>query len=156
MAPLIVLAVVFLLCLAIGAAGVAALTWQWSLRIALATMFMFTAAAHFNAMRKDLIAMVPPIFPAPGLLVTITGVLEVVGAIGLLYPPTAPWAAIGLALLMIAMFPANVYAARKKLTLRGRPATSLWPRAMIQLLFIVLVLLAGFTVTIDPFPSTIK
>ena len=43
---------------------------------------------------------------------TVTGVLELLGGAGLLYPPTRVAAAICLLLLMLAMFPANVYAAR--------------------------------------------
>jgi uncharacterized membrane protein len=45
-------------------------------------------------------------------LVTVTGVLELAGAAGLLYPPTRVAAAVGLFVLMLAMFPANVYASR--------------------------------------------
>jgi hypothetical protein len=37
---------------------------------------------------------------------------------------------------MVAVFPANVYAATTGLTLAGEPATALWPRAAIQLLYI--------------------
>ena len=59
-----------------------------------------------------MIAIVPPRLPAPGLLVTVTGILELLGAVGLLYPPTRVAAAVCLFLLMLAMFPANVYAAR--------------------------------------------
>jgi uncharacterized membrane protein len=59
-----------------------------------------------------MIAIVPPRLPAPGLLVTVTGVLELVGAAGLLYPPTRVAAAGCLFVLMVVMFPANVYASR--------------------------------------------
>ncbi len=59
-----------------------------------------------------MIAIVPPRLPAPALLVTITGVLELLGAVGLLIPATRVAAAVCLFLLMVAMFPANVYAAR--------------------------------------------
>jgi uncharacterized membrane protein len=76
-------------------------------------MFVTTGVAHFApAMRRDMIAIVPPALPSPGLLVTITGVLELLGAAGLLYPPTRVAAAVCLFLLMLVMFPANVYAAR--------------------------------------------
>jgi uncharacterized membrane protein len=76
-------------------------------------MFVMTGIAHFvPAMRRDMIAIVPPRLPAPGLLVTITGVLELLGAAGLLYPPTRVAAAVCLFVLMLVMFPANVYAAR--------------------------------------------
>ncbi|MGY4648324.1 putative membrane protein [Mycobacterium sp. URHB0021] len=81
--------------------------------VGLAAMFLVTGIAHFvNPLRRDMIAIVPPRLPAPALLVTITGALELLGAAGLLYPPTRVAAAVCLFLLMVAMFPANVYASR--------------------------------------------
>ena len=138
MAVLVVLFGSLLLWRAAGAMGVAALqTWLASARFALATMFGFTAAAHFAGTRKDLIAMVPPAFPRPDFLVTITGVLELAGAIGLLLAPTRMWAAWGLILLLVVMFPANVSAARRGVEIRGASATPLWIRTPMQILFIV-------------------
>ena len=88
-------------------------SWPNAIAIGLAAMFVVTGVAHFvNPLRRDMIAIVPPRLPSPGLLVTITGVLELAGAAGLLYPPTRVAAAVCLFLLMLAMFPANVYAAR--------------------------------------------
>jgi uncharacterized membrane protein len=88
-------------------------SWPRAIAIGLAAMFVMTGVAHFApGMRRDMIAIVPPGLPKPGLLVTITGVLELVGAAGLLYPPTRVAAAVCLFLLMLGMFPANVYAAR--------------------------------------------
>ncbi|MGQ1840126.1 DoxX family protein [Kocuria turfanensis] len=107
-----------------------------ALRGGLAVMFLVTGVSHFAGLRDDLVAMVPPVLPHPELLVTVTGVLELAGAIGLLLPRTAAWAAGGLGLLMVAMFPANVYAATAGLTLAGEPATALLPRAAMQLLYI--------------------
>jgi uncharacterized membrane protein len=76
-------------------------------------MFVLTGVAHFAPpLRAALIAIVPPQLPAPGLLVTVTGVLEFLGAVGLLVPSTRVAAALCLLLLMLAMFPANIYAAR--------------------------------------------
>ncbi|KUI04652.1 hypothetical protein AU189_19235 [Mycolicibacterium acapulense] len=87
--------------------------WPSAIAVGLAAMFALTGVAHFvNPLRRDMIAIVPPRLPAPALLVTVTGVLELVGAVGLLYPPTRAAAAVGLFVLMIAMFPANVHAAR--------------------------------------------
>src|SRR5260370_1389874 len=63
-------------------------------------------------LRGSLIAIVPPRLPAPGLLVSFTGVLELFGAAGLLVPATRMAAAVCLLLLLLAMFPANIYAAR--------------------------------------------
>jgi uncharacterized membrane protein len=88
-------------------------SWPEAVAVGLALMFVMTGVAHFvPAMRRDMIAIVPPRLPAPGLLVTITGALELVGAVGLLYPPTRAAAAVCLFALMLAMFPANVYASR--------------------------------------------
>ncbi|TVY05023.1 hypothetical protein FPV58_06185 [Mycolicibacterium porcinum] len=88
-------------------------SWPAAIAVGLAAMFVMTGVAHFvNLLRRDMIAIVPPALPAPGLLVTVTGVLELAGAAGLLYAPTRVAAAVCLFLLMLAMFPANVYAAR--------------------------------------------
>ena len=87
--------------------------WPQAVAVGLAAMFVMTGVAHFvPAMRPDMIAIVPPRLPAAGMLVTVTGVLELVGAAGLLYPPTRVAAAVCLFVLMLAMFPANVYASR--------------------------------------------
>jgi uncharacterized membrane protein len=99
-------------------------------------MFVFTGIAHFNKMKHDLARMVPAIFPRPLLLVYFTGVLEFMGAVGLLLPRFRSAAGIGLVALLIAMFPANVNAALKGATLAGKPATALWLRAPMQGLFI--------------------
>lgn len=98
----------------VGWLGVAYVdSWPEAAAVGLAAMFVMTGIAHFvNPLRRDMIAIVPPRLPAPGVLVTITGVLELVGAVGLLYPPTRIAAAVCLFLLMLLMFPANVYAAR--------------------------------------------
>jgi len=75
--------------------------------------------------------------PRPDLIVFATGILELAGAVGLVIQATRLWAAWGLIALMIAMFPANVRAAREKKTIRGRPPTPLWIRAPIQVLYVV-------------------
>ena len=63
--------------------------WPRAVAVGLATMFVLTGVAHFvNPLRADMIAIVPPGLPAPGLLVTVTGVLELLGAVGLLLPAT--------------------------------------------------------------------
>ncbi len=88
-------------------------SWPKAIAVGLAAMFVLTGVAHFAPpLRRDMIAIVPPRLPAPALLVTITGVLELLGAVGLLIPATRVAAAVCLFLLMLAMFPANIYAAR--------------------------------------------
>jgi uncharacterized membrane protein len=87
--------------------------WPASVAVGLAAMFLVTGIAHFAPpLRADMIAIVPPRLPNPGALVTLTGVLELVGAVGLLIPATRAAAAACLFVLLLAMFPANVHAAR--------------------------------------------
>jgi uncharacterized membrane protein len=117
--------------------------WQPALRAALVPMFFLTASAHWGKRRADLVRMVPPLFPAPELLVTLTGVLEIIGSIGLLVPATARAASFGLTVLLIAIFPANVYAARHGLAIQGRTAMPLPLRAALQVVFVAAVLAAG-------------
>lgn len=137
MAPLLVLSISFALLLVLGRLGVQHLaSWVTCLRYALAAMFLLTASAHWGSRRAELVAMVPPALPSPELLVTATGVLEIAGAAALLVPRLAPWAAAGLTILLVAMFPANVHAARAGLTLGGSPVTPLVPRTLMQIVFI--------------------
>ena len=141
MAPLLVLVAVTLTLWAAGAAGVRRLRpWPVALRGGLAAMFVLTGVSHFVGMREDLVAMVPPALPEPGLLVTVTGVLELAGAAGLLVRRTAPWAAAGLAALLVAMFPANVYAAVSGVAIGGAPAMAIVPRTLLQLVFLAATL----------------
>jgi uncharacterized membrane protein len=114
MAPLITLLVGTLLARIAGWLGAGYVDgWAPAIAVGLAAMFTVTGIAHFApALRQDLIAIVPPRLPAPGLLVTATGVLELLGAAGLLLPATRVAAALCLLALMVAMFPANVYASR--------------------------------------------
>ena len=71
------------------------LGWQMALRIALAAMFLFNASVHWGRWRADLIRKVPTMFSRPDLLVTLTGTFEILGAIGLLVPSLARFAATG-------------------------------------------------------------
>ncbi len=112
------------------------LGWWAALRIALAATFLLTASAHWGKRRPDLIRMVPPSFPRPDVMVTFTGICEIAGAIGLLIPTVAPYAAIGLTLMLLAIFPANIHAARQKLTIGGTPVTPLVPRTIIQVILV--------------------
>ncbi|MGY4691709.1 DoxX family protein [Salibacterium sp. K-3] len=144
MAPFIVLIVSFLFFHFIGFLELPMDEWQTSLRIAVAIMFLFTGIAHWGKRRRDLVKMVPPLLPGPSFIVTITGVLEIVGALGLLVPMTSRMASICLAILLIVMFPANIRAAKQKVQ-RGRGLTSaLLPRTIFQCIFLAVVITVGF------------
>ena len=137
MLPFLVLLLSLLLMRGLTAAGIGLFTsWPSDVAYALALMLLLTASVHFTKTKEDLIRMVPAAFPFRRQIVTITGCLELLGAVGLLIPATRGAAGVCLALLFVAMFPANVRGAVRNLSLRGRPATPLWLRVPMQLAFI--------------------
>ena len=102
-------------------------------------MFLFTGTSHFTGMKHDFAAMIPPPLPNDLWVIYLTGVFEIAGAVGLLIPRTRRPAGICLALLLVAMFPANVYAITNEIALGGNAPTPLWVRAPMQLLYIGMV-----------------
>jgi uncharacterized membrane protein len=144
MVPLLVLLISLTVLRLTGFLGVVWLdNWNLPLRIALFLMFMLTASAHWGRGRPDLIRMVPAAFPAPGVIITATGLLEILGGVGLLIPQTARAAATCLAILLVAMFPANVRAARQKFTILGRTAMSVKVRGAVQVIFVGALVVAA-------------
>jgi uncharacterized membrane protein len=137
MAVLSIFVVSCLVFRALGFAGVAAFaSWQSSARDALSLMLVFTGASHFTFMKEDFVRMMPRAIPWPRGLVYFTGVCELAGAVGLLLPETRRIAAYSLIAFFFAVLPANIHAVRAGVTLRGKPATSLWLRIPMQILFI--------------------
>ena len=70
-------------------------------------LFIIAGILHF-VMPKFYLAMMPGYLPMPLLLVHVSGVFEVLGGAGLLLPATRTAAAVGLILLLLAIFPANI------------------------------------------------
>jgi uncharacterized membrane protein len=136
MAPLVVLVAAAGLARLIGWLGDIAWldSWSHAAALGLAAMFALTSSAHFLEPRRSALAeMVPPRLPNPTAWVALTGVLEIAGAIGLLIPPFAKLAAVGLLLLLIVMFPANVRAARGGIGINTMPLPL---RTVVQLIFV--------------------
>ena len=76
----------------------------------LAGAYAFFAIGHF-ALTEDLALMLPPFVPGRRAIVLITGVLEVLIALGLLIPRTRRTAGIVSIVVLLLFFPANVYSA---------------------------------------------
>jgi uncharacterized membrane protein len=87
--------------------------------------------------------MVPTSFSRPDILVSVTGWLEIIGAIGIVIPQTSVYASLGLAIMLVAMFPANIKAAREGLTIAGKPTSKVVVRTVLQTIFLAAVILAG-------------
>jgi uncharacterized membrane protein len=101
----------------------------------------FVAAGAFHFVRPALYArIVPPFLPFPLALVYISGVAEILGGIGVLIPSLRAWAGLGLIVLLIAVFPANIYmAVGPEHAGLGVPRIWLWLRLPLQLVLIAWV-----------------
>jgi uncharacterized membrane protein len=117
--------------------------WQHCLPLVVAAMFRLTASANRGKRRADLIHMVPPAFPRPEMLATLPGLIEIGGAIGMLCTPVNKAASLGLAFLLLALFPVNIYAAGHRLMMGGRKVPGLFVRTIPQAIFLAIVLAAG-------------
>lgn len=103
-------------------------------RIVLAVLFVAAGVLHF-VIPQAYARIVPPYLPAPLLLVYLSGVAEVAGGVGLLVERTRRAAGVGLVLLLLAVWPANLQMA---LDARAGDAsavaeTLLWLRLPLQL-----------------------
>jgi len=121
------------------------ITWLQQLQndamIAAAVMFVLIGMMHLATPRK-LTYMIEGWLPYALELVLISGVLEIVFGIGLLVPAVRSYAAWGLILLLIVMFPANIYVAVKQLPAPGGlPAKPwyTWSRLVFQPVYIAWV-----------------
>ena len=110
-------------------------------RYAIALGFVVTGITHFVTPGRFL-PMMPPWLPWHLELVYISGFVELAGAIGLLMPRLARPAALGLALLLLAVFPANLHAALTGGQATGMPSAPwyLWLRLPFQAVYIAWLL----------------
>src|ERR1700730_12173869 len=128
--------------------GLSAFGWlQWVLRILAALPLLASGVLHLT--RTALMApIIPPFFPDRPQLVLLTGVLEFAGALGLLLPAFTRVASACLAVFMIAIFPANVYAAGR--TVGGLHMPTVPVRLAMQVVYILLLLIAGWGIPRRP------
>lgn len=127
-----------------GRRGLSSFGWmQWTLRVAVALPLLVSGIAHFT--RTALVmTIIPPFFPYRPQLVLVSGAMELAGALGLLLPAFTRTASVCLAVLMIAIFPANVYAANQNVG--GLHMPSVPVRLAMQVIYILLLLIAGWGV----------
>jgi uncharacterized membrane protein len=109
-------------------------------RIATGIAFIFTGISHFMIPEKFM-EMMPPFLPAPVFLIYLSGIFEILGGIALIIPATKHLAAIGLILLLLAVFPANIYVALENVQLGGfmNYAVYQWLRLPMQFVLIAWV-----------------
>ena len=94
------------------------MTEQAITRVLLALLFVGAGVAHF-VRPGPYVAIVPPVLPAPELLVAVSGAAEIVGGLALLVPALRRAAGVGLIALLLAVYPANIYMATHDVPLDG-------------------------------------
>ncbi|MGD0437259.1 MAG: DoxX family protein [Bryobacteraceae bacterium] len=114
---------------------------QWIALVLAAIFYVVAGTLHF--LRPEFyLKIMPPYIPWHAAMVEISGFFEILGGVGLLIPRTRRAAAWGLVLLLIAVFPANLYMATNPIE---TGATSIapalrWGRLPLQALFVWWVL----------------
>ncbi|MET6998334.1 DoxX family protein [Chitinophaga defluvii] len=109
------------------------------MRLAAATMFILIGVMHLLKPHK-LTYMIEGLLPYAYALVILTGILEIIFGAGLLHTATQYYAAWALMVLLVLMFPANIYVAVKQLPAPGGlPASPwyTWSRLAFQPLYIL-------------------
>jgi|SRR5450432_166105 uncharacterized membrane protein len=110
-------------------------------RIAMSVMLVFTALAHF-VYTKGMTMMIPDFVPVKKQVVYLSGIIEMIAAIGLLIPVFRHGTALLLILFFIILLPANIFAAIKHIDYQkgssdGAGVNYLWFRIPLQILFIL-------------------
>lgn len=100
-------------------------------RIALGFLFLIAGVFHL-VMPGIYMKIMPPVLPYPLALVYLSGVLEMLGGIGVVMPGTRRAAAWGLIVLLLAVWPANFYMAMVPERFPGVPHWALWARLPLQ------------------------
>ena len=99
--------------------------------------YIFAGAQHF-ANTDWYMKIMPPYLPYHKELVYLSGVFEIILGTLLLFEKTRFLAGWGLILLLIAVFPANIYAAQTYGVALGTSAAIAWGRLPFQAVFIAL------------------
>ncbi|WP_332879129.1 DoxX family protein [Massilia sp. S19_KUP03_FR1] len=100
--------------------------------------FFIGGIAHFTATATEAL-IVPPYIPWPVAAVLVSGVFELLGAVGIVLPATRKAAGIGLFLLTLAVTPAHVYMLQQP-ELFPVPIWALWLRLPIQVALLWLII----------------
>ncbi|MDP9098574.1 MAG: hypothetical protein M3N48_06210 [Verrucomicrobiota bacterium] len=109
-------------------------------RLALALFFVLAGIAHFIAPGPYL-AIMPPSIPWPAAMIAVSGAAEILGGFGVCFRSTRRAAGWWLIALLIAIFPANVYAISIGMVIGDNavPSWMLWARLPLQLVLIAWV-----------------
>ena len=105
-------------------------------------IFFFCAAIMHFVKVDSFVAIVPPMLPFPKWIVCVTGIMELVFAVGLILPKYRKLSGFWLAPYLLAMLPANIYMAMYNIPLGDRVMSPvvLWVRVALQFPLIAVIL----------------
>ena len=101
-------------------------------RVAMGVLYVVAGAGHFIVTRAY-VHIMPDYLPAHRELVLLSGAAEIAGGLGVMIRPTRRTAAWGIILLLIAVFPANLWMAQHPERFPTIPLWVLWLRLPLQL-----------------------
>jgi uncharacterized membrane protein len=141
MIPLFVLLGTFIISLIVTKLLTKSFNYPLSGRIAMAVMLVFTAIGHF-AFTKGMTMMLPDFIPFKTEIIYLTGIIEIIAAVGLLIPSLRVWTGWALIIFFILLLPGNIKASidhinYQKASFDGNGPAYLWFRIPLQILFIV-------------------
>jgi uncharacterized membrane protein len=101
-------------------------------RNALAAFFLGAGVNHFVTPRAYERIVPPRLHDQAGPVVQLSGVAEILGGVGVLFPRTRRASGLWLIGVLAAVFPANLYMARTPERFRGIPRWALYARLPLQ------------------------
>jgi uncharacterized membrane protein len=112
-------------------------------RLLLAALFLVAGTIHLHD-PAFFLPIMPPWIPFPIVCIEVSGIFELLGGLGVLIParPVQFLAGWGLTLLLVAVFPANIYMATAHIQIHGFPSQPWmgWARLPFQPLLIAAIL----------------
>jgi uncharacterized membrane protein len=106
--------------------------------------FVIAGIEHFRGPQK-FVDIVPPYFPFALFLVYLTGVMEIAGGLGIIYPETREIAGRLMALFLIAVYPANFYMWINDIAFNGTKLTTNGHLVRLGIQFLLIIIALGFS-----------
>ncbi|WP_316635531.1 DoxX family membrane protein [uncultured Flavobacterium sp.] len=106
----------------------------WHLYL-MAFLYIVAGLNHFRTPGMY-IKIIPPVFKNPKLINILSGAAEIILGILLLFHPTTNLAALGVIILLIAVFPANLFMFQNKKASFGLPKWILFVRLFVQIILV--------------------
>ena len=114
------------------------------LALAYGVPFVMVGIEHFRDPQK-FVDIVPPYLPFPLFLVYLTGLMEIAGGLGIIYPETRIMAGRFMVLFLLAVYPANFYMWTNDVPFNGTKLTTNGHLVRLFVQFLLIVAALGFS-----------